>query len=419
MTDLSSKIDELERRFHIFEGEIHAYAPENGRFSRLRREARTLAETYPSPDSRPPLYGSLVGVKDIFHVDGFPTRAGSRLPPELLHGPQAESVRLLRHAGALIVGKTVTTEFAYFGPGPTRNPHNPGHTPGGSSSGSAAAAAAGLCDAALGTQTIGSINRPASFCGVFGFKPSRDRISTQGVIPLSVSLDHVGLLSADFETLSNLASILCRDWRPGEAKTGPVLGVPAGPYLLRADEEGQAQFEKDRPRLESAGFAIREVPMFADFDRVVSRHNLVVAAEAARTHREWFEQHHARYHPKTAELIETGSQISDEELSAARLEISQFRQDLVTVMESEGIDLWISPSAPGAAPLGLESTGNPVMNLPWTQAGLPTLTIPSGRNPAGLPLGLQLTGSWYRDEALLGWGARLAGLFDPVRLVER
>ncbi len=141
---------------------------------------------------RPPLFGIPIGIKDIFHVNGFSTHAGSRLPPKQLMGEEAKCVSDLKKAGALILGKTVTTEFAYFEPGPTMNPHNPNHTPGGSSSGSAAAVAAGLCPLALGSQTIGSIIRPASFCGVVGYKPSYDRISRDGVIPVSPSLDHIG-----------------------------------------------------------------------------------------------------------------------------------------------------------------------------------------------------------------------------------
>src|SRR5262249_2824459 len=161
----------------------------------------------------PSLYGVLIGVKDIFRATGFPTRAGSRLPPELLAGDEASCVTLLKSRGALILGKTVTAEFAYIDPGPTRNPYNLDHTPGGSSSGSAAAVAAGYCSLALGTQTIGSVIRPASYCGIVGFKPSYDRIPTDGVIHVSKALDHVGLLMQDVPGMALAASILCREWR--------------------------------------------------------------------------------------------------------------------------------------------------------------------------------------------------------------
>ncbi len=177
------QVSEAESQFEKRELLVKAFLPEEGRFDRLRQEAESLLARYPHIDDRPPLFGMLVGVKDIFHVDGFTTQAGSHLPSAVLQGAQARSVTLLQRAGALILGKTVTTEFAYFSPGPTRNPHNPEHTPGGSSSGSAAAVAAGLCPLALGTQTIGSIIRPAAFCGVVGLKPGCDRISRDGGDP--------------------------------------------------------------------------------------------------------------------------------------------------------------------------------------------------------------------------------------------
>ena len=163
---------------------LQALVPEHDRHARLLRDAASLELRFPDPARRPPLYGMVVGIKDLFNVDGLPTRAGSLLPAEAFAGPEAETVSRLKAAGALVLGKTVTTEFAYFTPGPTRNPVNPNHTPGGSSSGSAAAVAAGYCRLALGTQTIASVTRPAAYCGVFGFKPSQGRMSAAGIFPL-------------------------------------------------------------------------------------------------------------------------------------------------------------------------------------------------------------------------------------------
>jgi len=162
-------LEQLEERFAQREPSVRAFLLEPGRFKRLRREADEAFAKHPNPHTRGPLFGVPLGVKDVFHVDGLPTRAGSRLPPEELTGQQAGAVARLRAEGALIAGKTVTTEFSYYTAGPTRNPHHTLHTPGGSSSGSAAAVAAGLCPVALGTQTIGSIIRPAAYCGVVGF----------------------------------------------------------------------------------------------------------------------------------------------------------------------------------------------------------------------------------------------------------
>ena len=183
--DLDAHIDAICDQIDAVEPQVQALLPEEGRRARLHRDADALLARHPQPAQRPPLFGALVGVKDIIHVDGYVTRAGAAVPPELFAGEEAAVVGLLRAAGALILGKTVTTEFAYFEPGPTHNPHNLAHTPGGSSSGSAAAVAAGFCELALGTQTIGSVIRPAAFCGIAGYKPTLGRIPTAGLVYFS------------------------------------------------------------------------------------------------------------------------------------------------------------------------------------------------------------------------------------------
>lgn len=401
---------ELEAHFKVREPEVLAFVPEDGRFDRLRREAQTLLETYPDPNDRPPLFGVPVGVKDIFHADGFPTTGGSQLPPDVIGGEEAVSVTAVRRAGALILGKTVTTEFAYFGPGPTRNPHNPAHTPGGSSSGSAAAVAAQLCPLAFGTQTIGSVNRPASFCGVFGYKPSYDRIDKSGVIPLSGSLDHVGFFTPNVSGADLVAGLLCQHWQNVVTERRPTLGIPEGPYLDNAEPEMLAHFRAICEGLMEAGFELKPVTVMRDFGDIRARHNLIVAAEAARVHAGWFPQFEDLYHPKTAELIQRGQRISDHALAGALAGRPLLRQQLTALMDAYGLDAWITPAAPGPAPVGLDSTGDPVMNLPWTHAGLPSVTLPSGFAANGLPLGLQLVGRWYGDEALLGWAAEVEGV---------
>lgn len=402
-------IDHLEARFEAREAEVLAFVPETNRFERLRREAAALAEQYPNPDTRPPLYGVPVGVKDIFHVDGFLTQAGSRVPPDILAGTEATCVTQLKAAGALILGKTVTTEFAYFGPGPTRNPHNPNHTPGGSSSGSAAAVGAGLCPLTLGTQTIGSIVRPAAFCGTVGFKPSYARISAAGVIPLAPSLDHIGFFTPDVAGAQVVAGLLCQNWRAGVAvDRRPVLGIPAGPYLEKADPAGTAHFQTVQDTLRQAQFELRSVPAMADFEAIYERHVALTAAEAALTHQDWFRDFSGLYHQKTIDLIEQGQQVSSAQIEQYREGREKLRAELTTLMRESGIDLWIAPSAPGPAPEGLDSTGNPVMNLPWTHAGLPSLNLPAGVAQNGLPLGLQVVAGWQQDEELLAWAAQIA-----------
>jgi Asp-tRNA(Asn)/Glu-tRNA(Gln) amidotransferase A subunit family amidase len=407
---LSDYLAQLEARFAEREPDVQALMPEAGRWDRLNYEAQLLLEKYPELEQRPALFGVPVGVKDIFRVDGFITTAGSQLPPEVLHGTEAVSVTRLKQAGALILGKTVTTEFAYFGPGPTRNPHNPTHTPGGSSSGSAAAVAAGLAPLTLGTQTIGSIVRPASFCGVAGFKPSYERVSREGVIPLSPSLDHIGPFASDVAGVQLAASVLVENWRLeiGEL-IQPVFGIPDGPYLQSAEPEMLAHFEAMVQKLSAAGYSVRRVAAFSNFDEIQARQAVMVSGDAARIHAEWFPQFKAIYHPRTAELIERGQQISEAELETARAGREVLRAELMALMEANRIDIWLAPSAPGPAPAGLESTGKPIMNLPWTQAGLPALNLPNGQIN-GLPVGLQLVGGWQKDEELLAWAKEIEHL---------
>lgn len=411
---LAQRLDQLERRFARVEPRVRAFVPEEERFERLRADLETLVERFPDPSERPPLFGVPVGVKDIFHLRGFPTRAGSKLPPAELNGPEGPVVRALREAGAVFVGKTATTEFAYFAPAATRNPRAPGRTPGGSSSGSAAAVAAELCDLALGTQTIGSVIRPAAFCGVVGFKPSYDRLSREGVLPLAPSYDHVGLFAPDAAGMARAAAVLVPDWRALEApERGVALGVPEGPYLDRSSVAGLAHFERVAERLQALGCKVVRVPALADFDEVEERHRRLTAAEAHAAHREWFARHGALYHPKTAELIHRGEEVETAEIEAARAARESLRAELHRLMDRHGLDLWICPPAPGPPPEGLDSTGDPVMNLPWTQAGLPAVSLPTEPSRKGLPMGLQLVGRFGADEELVGWACKLAPSLGP------
>jgi Asp-tRNA(Asn)/Glu-tRNA(Gln) amidotransferase A subunit family amidase len=400
--DLFDRIERLATTFATLEPSIQAFLPEDGRFDRLVAEARSLYAQYPDAEARPPLFGVLAGIKDIFHADGFTTRAGSRLPPAVMQGQEAAAVSRLRRAGALIVGKTVTTEFAHSAPGPTRNPRNTEHTPGGSSSGSAAAVAADLCDIALGTQTIGSVIRPAAYCGVVGVKPTYGRISPSGVIPLAPSLDHVGCLAADLETAVRVLPVLCSVWdrRPARS-SAPALAIPEGPYLDRVGPDTSAWFEQIRDALLAADFELRVIPLMPDYSEVCERHQIILAAEAARVHKAWFDDYEDLYGPQIADLIRRGRAITDRELQSALAGQAALRSELRRQMSDARIDAWICPATLGPAPKGLQSTGDPVMNLPWTQAGLPVATIPAGERVAALPMGLQIVGNWHEDESLL------------------
>jgi Asp-tRNA(Asn)/Glu-tRNA(Gln) amidotransferase A subunit family amidase len=406
-------LEQLEERFDRREGMIHAFVSEPGRFARLRQQGQQLLDRYPDPESRPPLFGIPIGVKDVLQVAGFTTRAGSQLPAELLQGAEAQVVTILRDAGALILGKTVTTEFAYFAPGPTRNPYRLNHTPGGSSSGSAAAVSAGLTALSLGTQTIGSITRPAAYCGIVGYKPTYDRISRAGVIPLAPSVDHVGVFSPDVAGADLAASLLCPDWQLVVTHAKPVLGIPDGPFMDRVDPEGRYQFQRSCQLLRQAGFVLKTVAAMADFEEIMARHQLIVAAEAAQVHADWFDRYGHLYQPSTRALIQKGQEVPAEALFEALAGRQKLRAELTALMDRYDLDLWLCPAAVGSAPPGLESTGDPVMSLPWTHSGLPTVCLPSGFDTDGLPFALQVIGRWYEDESLLDWAAEMELIIRP------
>lgn len=395
-------IDELCDKLEHWDDKIKAFLPEPNKRERLHLDLKKLYRKFPNPKERPILFGIPIGVKDIFRVDGFETKAGSDLPAKIFLGKEAEVVSKLKKAGALIMGKTVTTEFAYFQPGATRNPHNLDHTPGGSSSGSAAAVAAGFCPLALGTQTIGSISRPAAFCGIVGFKPSFGRISTQGVIPFSRSADHVGFFTQDLEGSKIVASLLCDDWVNDQShfQRKPVLGIPAGKYLQQASAEILSAFGETVKKFKQKGFSIKSIPAFDNIDEINDKHKLMNAAEFAEVHKNWFKEYKNVYHQASIDLIEKGSSIPTEALQNARNGRIELREELTQLQKENGIDLWISPSAPTTAPRGLDSTGDPAMNLPWTYAGVPTIAIPFGFC-GDLPYGIQFAGNYYKDETLL------------------
>jgi Asp-tRNA(Asn)/Glu-tRNA(Gln) amidotransferase A subunit family amidase len=397
-------ITSLESLFDAREPDLLAFIPEENRFERLQNDAEELVARYPDPAKRPALFGMTVGVKDIFHADGFVTQAGSRVPASELQGDEATSVTRLKNAGALIMGKTVTTEFAYFTPGPTRNPHNPDHTPGGSSSGSAAAVGAGLCPIALGTQTIGSLVRPAAFCGVVTLKPTYDRISRSGVIPLSPTLDHIGFFTPDISTAKQVAPLLYQDWKDSSVlDKKPILGIPEGDYLNCASDYALTCFNAICHSLSDADYELRRIPVMDDYAEIRARHDVIMSYDAANVHKKWYEKHADRYSPKFTELIQRGQSVTDIQLQVALEARDNFRIDMAQTMKENDIDLWICPPTIGPAPKGLEATGDPAMNLPWTQIGFPAMNIPTTKNEDGLPMGLQLVGKWNEDESLLAW----------------
>ncbi|MFD9129856.1 amidase family protein [Kitasatospora sp. NPDC059571] len=398
---LGEHVERLCRSIELVDPGLRAFVPEPGRHDRLAAEAAELARRHPDPADRPPLFGVAVGVKDVVRVDGLPTHAGSALPPGVLAGPEAPLVGRLRSAGALIAGKTATAEFAVLAPGPTRNPHDPTHTPGGSSSGSAAAVAAGLVPLAIGTQTIGSVIRPAAYCGVAGFRPTLGRIPAEGVLPYAPTLDTAGCFASDAAGLGLAAAVLCDDWRPVGPAGEPVLGVPVGAYPAEVGPEALEAFERTVAGL---GLTVRRLDPFGDFAAVGHQLRTIARYELAQVHAELFDRFGGLYRPETAAVIRQGRRIDRADYTAALAARADFRRRLAERTAELGVDAWVTPGATGPAPRGLESTGDPVMSLPWSLAGLPAVGLPAG-SLGGLPLGLQLVGAAGADELLLAHAA--------------
>ncbi len=385
---------------------VRAILPDVRLRERLSSEAADIIERWPTPSSRPPLYGAMVAVKDIFNVSRMPTRAGSAVPPESFSGREGDVVARLKEAGALVLGKAVTTEFAYFASGATANPHNREHTPGGSSSGSAAAVAAGIAPLALGSQTVGSVIRPASFCGVVGFKPSYDRIPTGGTLYYSPSVDTIGYFVGSVADAALVAPSLLLGWRAGEdaEASAPRIGIPTGAFIDQGSDHMREALDAASERLRAAGISVESAPTLHNIADISARHRNLTTYEFAEVHQERYEKYGAMFRPQSAQLYEAGRQISAADAEAGRASRFELRQRLHERMDRAGIDAWLAPSAVGPAPHGLGSTGDPAMNLPWTHAGMPVVNLPFG-DVDGLPLGLSLVGRFGHDETLLGQAA--------------
>ena len=343
---------------------------------------------------RPPLYGLPIGVKDLIDTADLPTAYGS--PIHRGHQPSrdAESVRRLREAGAIVLGKTVTTEFAVYSPGKTRNPHDPSRTPGGSSSGSAAAVADGMVPAALGSQTAGSVIRPASYCGVMGFKPSFGLLPLEGVHPLAPSLDTLGLFVRALDDIPLLVSVLA---------ASPLQIRPARPRLgfCRTEAWAHAALET-QTAVEQAAKALgaRDVDTGASFAGLIDAQIAIMGAEAAETLGDEPEE---RLSPKLREFLRAGAKVTPNRLAAAREQAERCRREIDATFEQ--VDVLLTPAAVGEAPEGLGATGDPIFCRIWTLLGVPCLSLPVLKGPAGLPIGLQIVGRRGRDAELLAAAA--------------
>jgi len=371
-----------------------------------RTVARERAQEAEAGRFRGPLHGIPVGIKDIFHIAGMPTTAGAG--PFAHEAPTEDSTaaQRLRVAGAVILGKTATTEFAHRDPAETRNPWNREHTPGGSSSGSAAAVAAGMVPLALGTQTAGSVLRPAAYCGIVGVKPTHGLVPTAGVIPLAWSLDHVGCLARSVADVTlGLGVLAGRELRATAAP--PAIGVPVA-WVERAEPEVAEHVRQVAAQFAKAGARVEETTLPPSVGRIDDAGRNVMRVEAAAYHTERFGSDLSHHRAGIAELIRSGLALPAVEYVRANRARLQFRAETAPLFER--YQVLLTPVAPAPAPKGLASTGDPSFCAPWSFIGVPAIALPSGIAGSGLPLGVQLIAGAHRDEDLLGAAAWCEGV---------
>jgi aspartyl-tRNA(Asn)/glutamyl-tRNA(Gln) amidotransferase subunit A len=398
-------IDRYEDRVHAW-----VFVDRDG----AREQAARLTEDQKRGQVRGPLHGIPIGIKDIFDVFDWPTAAGSKLWAQSIARKDATVVDRLRRAGAVFLGKTVTTQYASFDPPPTRNPWKLDRTPGGSSSGSAAALACGMCLGALGSQTGGSITRPASYCGVVGLKPTYGRISCAGVVPLAHSMDHPGPMATCVRDLAILLQAISGsdgldpecDPRSvpdyvaslGETTKVPTLGRVHCLFDERADPEMRRLMDQVCACLRDRGATVTDLALPASFSEVIARHRTVMAVEAAQFHESRLRRHPEDYGPNISSLLREGLATSAPEYARAKAHQRQLTQEMQACFQS--VDALICPATTDPAPDG-HTTGDPAFNSPWSYTGLPCVSFLAGWTPDGLPLCVQLIGPWWHERELL------------------
>jgi aspartyl-tRNA(Asn)/glutamyl-tRNA(Gln) amidotransferase subunit A len=407
-----SVVEQCLQRIDAYESQVRAWVLVDR--AGAIEQARQMDAELRTGRWRGPLHGVPIGIKDIVDVVGFPTSAGSPLLKDNVATRDATIVVRLREAGAVILGKTVTTQFASFDPPPTRNPWNLERTPGGSSSGSAAAVACGMCLGAIGSQTGGSITRPAAYCGVAGCKPTYGRVSTAGVLPLAPSMDHPGPIARTVMDLAILLDAIAgpdpRDPLCATERYMPIAKAlgSTSPRLLRigllrelfwerAEPASREMIELTVSKLSAAGIDVRETALPAQFAGVLVSHRIIMSVEAAADHEDRFKRHRDAYLPKIRGLVEEGLGAA----APAYVRAKRHQQSLTRAMVDcfRDSDVLLTPAALGPAP-DTSTTGDPAFNSPWSFTGFPTVSIPVQPSPNGLPMSIQLVGQSFRDTEL-------------------
>lgn len=381
---------------------IEAREPDVQAFVQLDAEsALAQARALDAGPLRGPLHGLPLAVKDIFDTAELPTECGSPIFAGNRPRGDAAAVALCREAGAIVIGKTVTTELANMTAGVTRNPFNAAHSPGGSSSGSAAAVADFMVPLSLGTQTAGSIIRPAACCGIVGIKPSFGRVPRAGVKPNADSMDTVGGFGRTVADVALLASVLTGDARLRDTPAPEALriGLAPGPDWAQAEHDVVACWERTVRALAPAAARCEDATLPADFADVAAVQSAIQAAETAQALAFEHHRHRAQLSEALVALLDRGRSVDALTLAAHRVRAERWRREVDALFERH--DVLLAPSAVDEAPEGLQFTGDPVFCRPWSLLGLPCVHLPLGRGANGLPVGLQLVGRFGDDHRLL------------------
>ncbi len=365
-----------------------------------------------------PLHGVPIGMKDIYYTAGIPTRAGSEVYKDFVPDYDAASLTLLKRAGAIMLGKAVTTEFACLDPSPTFNPWNAAHTPGGSSSGSAVAVASRMCPAALGSQTVGSVLRPAAYNGVVGLKPTFGRVSRYGVVPVSWNLDTVGWLVRTVEDAALLLQVMAGpdalDPVSSREPVGDYLSAIADPpaprigllrryFYEKADAETRRHLDGVAEQLAQAGAEIEELPMPDSIETAFQDQLLIMGVEAAAFHEPMYRDQAEDYQPKLRAMLADGLQTDGIVYARALERRRKFIDDMQQL--SARCDVLLTPATPAPSQADRTNTGDPSFQGPWTSCGLPAIAIPTGLAESGLPLSIQMVSSPFAESRLLSAAA--------------
>lgn len=408
-----SPVDLVQRyidRIAVVDGDVEAWRELDSEAALVTAE--TLALEARAGTIRGPLHGIPVGVKDIIDVAGLPTRCNSNsLADTAPATSDAEIVAALRTAGAIILGKTHTTEFALRDPSPARNPHNLEHTPGGSSSGSAAAVAAGMAPVALGTQTMASVTRPAAYCGIGAFKPTTRAMPGAGIALLASLYDTVGFYGGRVEDACTVFEAVCPPGLRGAGAAGDTdrmlsVTVLTDPFIEAADAEIHRATANAADRMREAGHAVATVSSPVSFEALFRAHRLAMEYEIGRIRRAFLDEPQGMIGPLLLETIRAGLKISDNAYFAARRSMDAMRAEFFAAFPATDAFLW--PATPKPAPKGLAWTGDASYISPWTALAGPVVSMPSGKVAEGLPVGCLLAGAPGTDLAFAGIARRLA-----------